>query len=289
VFRRGPGKNVLALRWNTARDTFEEGQWLRGRIYERRCDLSPSGEYLVYFAAKFRGTYPTYTVVSRPPWLTALALWRGLGTWGGGGLFQDERTLLLNHRGSLTPDEGRVDGRIRVDSLGPHAGFGEDNPLWHTRLLRDGWTLAHPGMWAAPPGGALAKKTTVAGTETAVWWQIDPPMVYKRPQPTKPSAILEMRIHGLHELDGPWYAMEHAVMDSRGVERARLGRSDWADWDPSGDLLYAKEGRIHRVPREKVFAGEDAASTLVDLRPLRFTSREAPTWAREWKGKRSRV
>ena len=177
-----------------------------------------------------------------------------------------------------------------MDSLGPHAGFGEDNPLWHTRLLRDGWTLAHPGMWAAPPGGALAKKTTVAGTETAVWWQIDPPMIYKRTQPTKPDAVLEMRIHGLHELDGPWYAMEHGVMDSRGVEaHGASGRKDWADWDLLGRSALRK-GRPHppRSTREGVLRRNPPRMTLFDLRPLPFhLPREAPTWAREWKGKRS--
>ena len=51
VFRRGPSKRVLLVLWRTDTDEFVEGQWLKGRIYERRCDLSPSGKRLVYFAA----------------------------------------------------------------------------------------------------------------------------------------------------------------------------------------------------------------------------------------------
>jgi hypothetical protein len=39
VFRRGPSNQVLLIKWNTADDSFEYGQWLKGRIYERRCDL----------------------------------------------------------------------------------------------------------------------------------------------------------------------------------------------------------------------------------------------------------
>lgn len=39
VLRRGPSKDVCLIAWDRGRDTFEEGQWLRGRIYERRCDL----------------------------------------------------------------------------------------------------------------------------------------------------------------------------------------------------------------------------------------------------------
>ncbi len=268
VFRRGPAKSVLLLRWNTATDSFEQGQWLSGRIYERRCDLSPSGEYLVYFAAKWKGPYQTYTALSRPPWLTALALWRGVGAWGGGGLFHDERTLLLNQRGSLRPDEGKVHPRLRTSPLGPHAGFGEDNPIWHMRLLRGGWTLAQAGVW---------ERST-----TKVSWRIDPPMIYRRAQPAKPNAILEMRIAGLHEIDGPWYVVEHGIMDERGGERASLGRSDWADWDARGDLLFARNGRIYRTPRESVYDPASSARELLDLGPLTFTRRTSPAWAREW-------
>jgi hypothetical protein len=36
--------------WDRQRDTLKLGQWMRGRIYERRCDLSPKGAHLLYFA-----------------------------------------------------------------------------------------------------------------------------------------------------------------------------------------------------------------------------------------------
>ena len=39
IFRRGPAGQTLLIKWDTAHDTFEYGQWLKGRIYERRCDL----------------------------------------------------------------------------------------------------------------------------------------------------------------------------------------------------------------------------------------------------------
>jgi len=62
------------IRWNTADDTFESGQWFRGRIYDRRSDLSPDGSLLLYFARKINGrtladkgyTY-AWTAVSKPP------------------------------------------------------------------------------------------------------------------------------------------------------------------------------------------------------------------------------
>src|SRR4051794_20213611 len=82
ILRRGPSKWVQLVKWDTAADRFEPGQWFHGRLYERRGDLSPDGRLFVYFASKFTGltladreyTY-AWTAVSRPPYLTALALW----------------------------------------------------------------------------------------------------------------------------------------------------------------------------------------------------------------------
>lgn len=48
VFRRGPSKRVLLVRSNLSEDSFEAGQWLKGRVYERRCDLSADGERLIF-------------------------------------------------------------------------------------------------------------------------------------------------------------------------------------------------------------------------------------------------
>jgi hypothetical protein len=44
VFRRGPSRQVRLLRWNLRTDEIEAGQWFKGRIYERRCDLAPMGK-----------------------------------------------------------------------------------------------------------------------------------------------------------------------------------------------------------------------------------------------------
>lgn len=95
VFRRGPSKRVRMLRWDLATDTLEAGQWLSGRLYEDRCDLSPDGALLVYFAGKFRGDVETFTAISRPPFFTPLAFWPGRGAYGGGGAFTSRSELVL--------------------------------------------------------------------------------------------------------------------------------------------------------------------------------------------------
>lgn len=57
MFRRGPSKRVQILKWDMETDTFTPGQWFNGGIYERRCDVSPDGQPLIYFAAKYRQGY----------------------------------------------------------------------------------------------------------------------------------------------------------------------------------------------------------------------------------------
>ena len=137
VFRRGPSKSVLLIGWNTSNDTFQQGQWLRGRIYERRCDLSPDGNLLLYFAASYRKPYYSWPAISRPPYLTAL------DGWGGGGHFLSQHRIALNHRGGeMTIAEGfSILKWLRAEQFGKRPAWGEDDPIWSERLLRDGWSL----------------------------------------------------------------------------------------------------------------------------------------------------
>ncbi|HEU0105464.1 MAG TPA: hypothetical protein VFT38_04790 [Vicinamibacteria bacterium] len=99
ILRRGPAAWYHLIRWHTDEDRFEHGAWLRGRIYEERCDLSPDGELFLYFAlqgSRWRTSYKgTWTAVSRPPWLHALVLWPHGDTWGGGGRFVGQRKVAL--------------------------------------------------------------------------------------------------------------------------------------------------------------------------------------------------
>src|SRR5258706_7548419 len=99
VFRRGPANAVCTGGWNRARDEFQLGQWLRGRIYERRSDLSPDGRHLIYFAMNGRWSSETrgsWTAISRPPWLKAIALFGKGDCWNCGGVFTSPTRYLLH-------------------------------------------------------------------------------------------------------------------------------------------------------------------------------------------------
>jgi len=236
---------VLLIHWRTDTDEFEEGQWLKGRIYERRCDLSPDGSLLVYFAATHKKPFGTWTAISKPPFLTALALWPKGDAWGGGGLFESKDSLLLNHwpnQFELAPDF-KVPGWLRISPLGRHTGWGEDEPIWSMRLLRDGWTRGDG---------------------------------WERRNPRNPDLLLRMLILRIAERGEPWYVIEHELVDTTSGAVQSLGRSDWADWDRSGDLLFAKEGKIFRLPH-----GNEPRQ-IADLSEMTFEPREPAASAKTW-------
>jgi hypothetical protein len=144
VIRRGPSKSVCTVLWNRERDTFKLGQWMRGRIYERRCDLSPNGTRFIYFAMNGRWqseTKGSWTAISRVPYLKAMSLFANGSCWHGGGLFLSDKEFWLNdgyeHTALRTAKEVRRD-----EDYEPSGYFGGECPtVYYNRLQRDGWVM----------------------------------------------------------------------------------------------------------------------------------------------------
>lgn len=276
LLRRGPSKHVLAITWDTLRHEFHAGQWFKGRIYEHRCDLSPSGEQLVYLAANNKPPLYAWTAVSRPPFLTALALWKNCGTWGGGGVFERERALALNSgAASLQPEDGfRLPKAFKVKPIAPWAGRGEDDPIRTLRMKRDGWILDDEGTTG-----------TYQRSGRFNWEFLSPQRWSKR----RKRFRLERRVLGIGEHNGPWYTTEHRVFDDKAEMVLDLGISDWADWSHSDELLFARDGRVFRagILQDGVLQPPEE---LIDLRSLRFEavppSTEATTWHLPVRGRR---
>src|SRR6185312_1835307 len=145
VLRRGPSEWFHVLRRHLDEPRVEPGAWLHGTIYPRRCDVSPDGELLAYFALTSRPP-PWDTPVSRAPWLTALAAWHVGSAWTPGMAFADDGAL-----------------------LGPHAG-GTPSHGSHPNELRRGWTPIDPRSARLPADAvpALRRERTPATGDALV-------------------------------------------------------------------------------------------------------------------------
>lgn len=144
VIRRGPSKSVCAVLWNRERDTFKLGQWMRGRIYERRSDLSPDGRHFIYFAMNGRWqskTKGSWTAISRAPYLKAISLFAKGDCWHGGGLFLSDEEFWLNDGYGHTKSKETKDVRRNVDYKLPEYFGGECLTVYYNRLQRDGWAM----------------------------------------------------------------------------------------------------------------------------------------------------
>jgi hypothetical protein len=267
IFRRGPSKWVQLIKWNTKTDTFESGQWFHGRIYERRADLSSDATLLIYFAQKIEGrtikdpeyTY-AWTAVSRPPYLTALALWPKGDCWHGGGLFKDNNTVVLNHKAEVAkPHPNHMPVGIRV--ILKKEVRGEDEPLFSERLERDGWELKQ-------------KRETEYRGYPKMYHTIQPEIREK----SIPPGIQTIRlVRSIEELD---YSEEFAVAVRGGSGFARVDRASWVDWDQQGRLVFARDGKIFagRIDEK----GKLVDRELTDLNASKPKSVAPPDWAAEW-------
>ncbi|MGD0683103.1 MAG: hypothetical protein ABR990_13755 [Terracidiphilus sp.] len=267
VLRKGPSKWVQVLKWDIDTDTFEAGQWFHGRIYERRSDLSPDGSMLVYFAQKISGrtlqdTEYTYawTAVSRPPYITALALWPKGDCWHGGGLFQDNKTLILNHKSDVAkPHPNHIPHGLQV--ILKNGVYGEDDPLFSERLQRDGWNLKQE--WVVEYHGY--------------------PLGYTTHQPDIREKFNEdgsMVIRLTRSIENHDYAEEFAVSNGDGSTLIHIEGASWVDWDFRGRLVFARDGKIFEgqvADSERLSARE-----LADLNSATPATVRSPDWASRW-------
>lgn len=260
IFRRGPSKWVQIIRWHTKTDSFEEGQWFHGHIYAGRSDLSPNGSLLIYFASKFNKktisdseyTY-AWTAISKPPFLSALALWPKGDCWHGGGLFTTSHDVLLNHRpDSSEPHPKHLPVGVRVRP-NPYAA-GEDDGVAIPRMERDGWRFLRDLEYD------YYDRRTIH------------PAVFEK-QSGKGSTKLHVE---------KYFDPEEQWLCSLVTEQGKpflVGTGTCADFDQQGRLVFATEGKLFAVKLRK---GEVGLEQLADFNDAKPVSLKPPAWATRW-------
>jgi hypothetical protein len=255
VLRRGPSDWVRLSLWHTDTDTFGHGQWMRARVYERRCDLSADGSLFVAFvrgsSGPSQGNADSWVAISRPPWFTALAVWFVGGTYYTGGLFRDGYTLSVGWD-AQPPDQGHLPKWLKTTRELPtyidRTSDWPDRTIWLNRLIRDGWKRSE-------------------GVEPERW---------ERPSPSG-ERTLAMVIHSdtdFHRYGGR-YEIEYLIRDVNRAE-ASLGLATWADWDQQGRLVLTPDGRLMQWEPSKTL------TELADFNDQEPDPQPAPDWATQW-------
>lgn len=270
VFRRGPSKQVRLILWHTDTDVFEPGQWLKGRIYEEKAALSPNGQLLAYFATDWRNEpenayrrrrqsefeiqSPTWNAISRPPYLTALALVpQGWGTHDGWTTWQDNQTVQIV----------MWDAIKRTFRTEPPTGFTIE--ALETRQSRNhlsarGWRrLSDPEDIPKALGELLNERKGFL------------PQPYEKPLRGSGVSLVQSRY-------GPEIEIFRLWNRQSGLSCALPAA--FADVDPQGRLIVAEAGKLFRITVSEDL--DTARTELADFNDMHFEPIAPPEWAKLW-------
>jgi hypothetical protein len=264
IFRRGPSKWVQLIKWNTDSDTFEFGQWFHGRIYERRGDLSPDGSFLIYFAQKINArtlqeSKYAWTAISRPPYLTALALWLQNDCWDGGGLFHSQKSLHLNHFVNEPHPDHKPPGWLHIRSK--MTARGEDEPIFSERIQRDGWELKQE--WKVENHGYPKYFVT---TQKEI-----------REKSNRNGKLIIRLIRSIKRFNR---IEVFSVTDPKGSFEKSIEDTSWADWDRGGRLVFLRDGKVFAASLTDHEGWDE--TLLADLNPSKPEPMVAPRRATRW-------
>jgi hypothetical protein len=249
VLRRGPAKFVCTVGWDLSNDSFQVGQWVKGRIHGYCCDLSPGGGYFVYYVVgASRGEYETWTSISLAPYLKAVGRYAVSSGLPGGGFFLAENRCWFQNAWRVHQECADV----TEESNEPEDEFNHDwRKIYFRRLHRDGWTVE--------------KKINQGERLDAFTWikTIGKQWVLKNC--IEPS--------GLGGLGHGEFIVEYQVVNFATGDVQKCRDWEWADVDGSR-LLWAEGGKIFSADIEA--QGLGPAKMLHDFNDMTFQEIEAP-------------
>lgn len=248
---------TCVLAWDRKRNVFEVSQWLKGRIYERRSDISPSGKHWIYFAMNGKWNSETkgaWTTIARTPWLKAISLYAKGDCWNGGGLFLNDESFWLNDGyGHETLFASNEVEKADQHNHSPQYYGEECLTVYYNRLQRDGWALRNTRQEAENSESILD--------------------IFEKQLPK--HWVLRKICH--EQVDSPkgkgCYWDEHELSNGSG-ETFSKPNWEWAEWVDES-IVYAESGCLYKVAvRGANQLGEP--ELLHDFNDYKFENRQAP-------------
>ncbi|GAA0999942.1 hypothetical protein GCM10009555_101830 [Acrocarpospora macrocephala] len=257
IMRRGPSSWWHLLEWDLRLPEVRPGAWFRGTLYPRRCDISPDGKLLGYFAfGDGQPPWDAYFAVSKAPWLTALAAWRTYGTWTGGCEFAADNSLTISASMEKQPFHGSHPYDAVVQGL---------TTDWTYRDLQNeykrGWSPLEGAADRMPP-------------------ELREAVLIGRIQPGGDRALVlahtgtDFQQHGIEGVQVSY------LREEDDGTLTPLPEAAWADWDSEGRLLMAtRDGEVKIIERQ---SGAWTQTWSQDLRDLIPDPAPSPAWAQTW-------
>lgn len=222
VIRRKPSKVFHIIRWNTKYDELEYGSWFSGKLYPKRCDISFDGKWMVYLAMGGKGN--TWNGVCQLPWLKTHLETENMGTWFGGGYWQNEKELLLNVGGNL---KGKIP--FKVGQM--HSQFGgEDLSVLYPRLERDGWKRSGDNYVQNVKVESVKEYIVRCDGDHGWYWK-----------PSSKHPTLRTYYAGYFAPHG--YTFRFSLDEYPDLLDSTV---DWATWDFLGNLIFTKQGKLYK-------------------------------------------
>lgn len=234
IIRRKPSKSFHLIRWNTENDHLEYGSWFNGHIYVERSDVSFEGKWMVYLARGAKGT--TWNGICLLPFLKTHLEVEAPDTWGGGGYWKDQDTILTDSWGTPT---GSVPFHI-VPAEPITTGNVLASAILHRRMARDGW-IRNGDNWGDERQVKIARGEydTVREGDDGWRWQFE-----------KRGPTLEAFHRGYfkHQPSYEFRLREYKDLLDSAVE--------WATFDAIGNLVFTRAGWIYRYSRNDLSKGQ---------------------------------
>lgn len=265
ILRRGPRTHWRLITWDLRRDVFTPGQWMVGIV--RLCDLSPSGDKLIYWAAQHHRSAPrrlsSAARVSKPydPLSAPLAKPLRPGR-------RIPRYLIPNLPGVARGAPAKLGTTWTAVST----------PPYFTALTL--WP-AH-GHWT---GGGLFR-----GDGDILIQEPESRMVPMEAVPIPRTVRIGCWFGSNHGLNPSAHRPSEGTKLERGPfwEALSLGGATWIEWvhhHENGDLLFACDGCVYRLANWKKLNPGDylpMAKKIADFRDMQFEGIQAPPEALTW-------